>query len=435
MKDIEKGKNLEVTVNELVDEYGQLLTESSKQSIIKNNYKFKGLTTVKKSVIKALEEKFESVEYIAGKKNQKAKFILTNYNGSTEVYNPYKNNGGQSLDWTNEINCIRELINQEVAFGQEQEFYRGFTINQLLNKLLGFNKYKIEAIAKYEVKNHRIFTLSGNDAEDEYYGLRDTVNILAKNQRRSYLNLIKKEIKKTNHNISFRDSKGNELDVERYEEYVNFKKEVGTKIKAENSKNKELKSKNFKLGLSTKDFDIKNEVQLLKEIENAVQEKYGFRYAYRLFNVHVSVEVNGKGDIEKVRENFYNRVMKNARSSQSKHEVTEEINYYEKVYFRLVHSGQYEELMNLIFSKLVGIESKTQKFDAVQEYEKAQAEQSLELYMAEQRLEQEEEFYNQDIYIDVERILYEQQAQEYMTDEEQKERYNQMVNEFEYEYK
>ncbi len=58
----------------------------------------------------------------------------------------------------------------------------------------------------------------------------------------------------------------------------------------------------------------------------------------------------------------------------------------------------------------------------------------LERYMAEQRLEQEE-FYNQDDFIDIEWILQEQEAQEYMTDKEQEALYNQMVNEYEYEYK
>lgn len=47
---LELSECIEVDTKKLVDEYGQLITESSKQSIIKNNYKFKGLTTVKKSV-------------------------------------------------------------------------------------------------------------------------------------------------------------------------------------------------------------------------------------------------------------------------------------------------------------------------------------------------------------------------------------------------
>ncbi|MGY3711466.1 hypothetical protein ACWOAS_11525 [Lactococcus lactis subsp. lactis] len=68
MEEIKKGNILEITVNELVEKYDWLLTESSVQSIKKYG---KMQTKTKKSVIKALEEKFESVEYIAGKKIKK----------------------------------------------------------------------------------------------------------------------------------------------------------------------------------------------------------------------------------------------------------------------------------------------------------------------------------------------------------------------------
>ena len=426
MKDIEKGQIIEIPVNELVEEYSWLITESIVKSFKKQG-RFAGNT--KKSVIAQLEESFESVKYIAGKKNQKAKFILTNYNGNKNGYNPYKNNSRPSLDWTNEINCIRELINKEIALSQDESFYKGFTVNQLFEKLLDFDKYDIENIAKEEVSIHRIFTLSGNDAEDDYYGLKETVNNLIRNQKKIYTSLIEKEIKKTNHKIDYLDSNGEEIDVERYEEYVNYKKLITRKLKVKNNKEKELKNKYFKAGMSTKDFDIKNEVQLLKEIENEIQERFGFSYAYRLFLILVSVSVDGYGDINLVRKNFFNRVMKNANSSQSKHEKAQEINYSEKVFYRLVHSHQYVEKMETFFNKLIDIESKL--IDEVEEdSEELQRHlDSIELYMAEQRLEQEEEFYNQDIYIDdVEWMLQEQQAQEYMTDEKCEERCLEMLS-------
>ena len=422
MEEIKKGKILEITVNELVEKYDWLLTESSVQSIKKYG---KMQTKTKKSVIKALEEKFESVEYIAGKKNQKAKFILTNYNCNTEVYNPYKNNGGQPLDWTNEINCIQELINQEVARNQEQ-LYKGFTTNQLLNKLLGFNKYKIEDIAKDEVENNRIFTLAGKQKDDES-GLRDTINNIVRNQRHIYVAQIEKELSKTNHRISYLDSNREEIDSEKYEEYMIFKKEVETKIKAENNRLKELKNECFKAGLNTKDFDIKNEVQLLKEIDNAVQEKFGFKYAYRLFTIFDEIQVGGEGDIDKVRENYFNRIMKNASSSQKNHQQTEEINYSEKPFYRLVHAGLYVEVMDSVFSKLVNFESKTESNTVEEDPEAKQRHlDGLERYMAEQRLEQEEEFYNQDYYVDVERILHEMKNP--LSDEECEELYKEFFN-------
>ena len=434
MKDIEKGKNLEVTVNELVEEYSWLIAESSVQSIKKYG---KMQTKTKKSVKAQLEEKFELVEYIAGKKNQKAKFILTNYNGNTEVYNPYKNNGGQSLDWTNEINCIQELINQEVARNQD-ELCKGFTISKILALMLGFgsgsefDKAKKKDILENAIKESLILSMLGN--KDDYYGLKETVNNLIRNQRHIYVAMIEKEIKKTNHIISYIDSNGEEIDVERYEEYMIFKNKLSSKIQEENNKEKELKNEYFKADIRTKDFKVKTIIEIEREVDNAVQEKFGFKYAYRLFTIFDEIQVGGEGDIDKVRENFYNRVMKNANSSQSKHEQTKGVKMNEKVYYRLVHSGLYVQVMDSVFSQLI-VESKM--IDTVEEDPEAKQRHldGLERYMAEQRLEQEEEFYNQDDFIDIEWMLQEQEAQEYMTDKEQEALYNQMVNEFEYEYK
>lgn len=355
MKDIEKGQNLEITVNELIEEYSWLIAESSVQSIKKHG---KMQTKTKISVKAQLKEKFDSVEYVAGAGRRKAKFTLNNYNGNKEVYERENKGGRPSLDWTNELLVIRELINKEVACNGEP-FYKGFTVSQLLNKMLGFDKYTIEAITELEVQIHRIFTSSGNK-EDDYYGLKETVNNIVGNHRHIYVAMIEEELSKTNHRISYLDSKRNKIDAEKYEEYLIFKKEVETKIKAENNRLKELKNEYFKAWLNTKDFDIKNEVQLLKEVDNEVQEKFGFKYAYRLFTVFNEIKVEGKGDIDKVRENYFNRIMKNANSSQSKYKQTEEIKYFEKPFYRLVHAGLYVEVMESVFSKLVNFESKTE---------------------------------------------------------------------------
>ena len=431
---LEISECIEVDTKILIEEYGQLLTESSKKSIIKNNYKFKGDT--KDSVIAQLENQFESVKVISKKgRYGGTTFELKGFKGLVE-YERENKGGRPSLDWTNELLVIRELINKDVALGQEQEFYRGFTINQLLNKLLGFNKYEIEDIVKYEVQNHDIFTLSGNKEEDDYYGLKETVNNLIRNQRHIYVSKIEEEISKTIHKISYLDSNKNknEISIELYEEYMVFKKEVETKIKAENNRLKELKNEYFKAWLNTKDFDIKNEVQLLKEVDNAVQEKFGFKYAYRLFTVFNEIKVEGKGDIDKVRENYFNRIMKNANSSQSKYKQTEEIKYFEKPFYRLVHAGLYVEVMKSIFSKLVNFESKTES-NTVDVLDNSVAEDDDEAYqeflfnVAQYEAEQEEHdyFYNQDYYVDVERILHEMKNP--LSDEECEERYKEL---FEY---
>lgn len=430
MKDIEKGQNLEITVNELIEEYSWLIAESSVQSIKKHG---KMQTKTKISVKAQLKEKFDSVEYVAGAGRRKAKFTLNNYNGNKEVYERENKGGRPSLDWTNELLVIRELINQEVACNGEQ-FYKGFTVSQLLDKMLGFDKYTIEAITELEVQIHRIFTSSGNKEEDDYYGLKETVNNIVGNHRHIYVAMIEEELSKTNHRISYLDSKRNKIDAEKYEEYLIFKKGVETKIKAENEKIRDKRSKAYKEGLDIKDLPkAKNQH---KEIENAVQEKFDFKYAYRQFTVFNEIKVEGEGDIDKVRENYFNRIMKNANSSQSKYKQTEEIKYFEKPFYRLVHAGLYVEVMESVFSKLVNFESKTES-NTVDVLDNSVAEDDdealqehldgLEQYVAEQRLEQEDYFYNQDDYVDVERILHEMKNP--LSDEECEERYKEL---FEY---
>lgn len=421
MKEIEKGQNLEVTVNELVEKYDWLLTESSVQSIKKYG---KMQTKTKKSVIAQLENQFESVKVISKKgRYGGTSFELKGFKGLVE-YERENKGGRPSLDWNNELFVIRELINEEVR--NEEVFYKGFTISKILAKMLGFgfsefDKARKKDILENAVKESPILSMSEENKSD-YYGLKETVNNLIRNQRHLYISLIEKEIKKTNHRISYLDSNGNEISIELYEEYMVFKKEVETKIKAENEKIKSDRNRYYKAGQSAKDLPkAKNEH---KEIENAVQEKFGFKYAYRFFNVFDEVEIKEEGDINLVRDNFFNRIMKNANSSQSKYEKTE-VNYSEKVYYRLCHAGLYEEVMDSVFCKMIGVESKM--VDEVDEdpEELQRHIDNVEQYEAEQRLEQEE-FYNQDDFIDVERILYEMENP--LTDEECEESYAEFFN-------
>lgn len=418
---LEISECIEVDTKKLIEEYGQLLTESSKKSIIKNNYKFKGDT--KDSVIAQLKNQFESVKVISKKgRYGGTTFELKGFKGLVE-YERENKGGRPSLDWTNELLVILELINQEVAWNDEQ-FYKGFTVSQLLNKMLGFDKYTVVAIVEDEVQNHDIFTSSGNVNDED--GLKETVNCLISNQRHIYMAKIEEELSKTNHKINYFASNRNNIDVEKYEEYMIFKKEVETKIKAENEKIRDKRTKAYREGLNIKNLPkYKNEH---KEIENAVQEKFDFKYAYRQFTVFNEIKVEGEGDIDKVRENYFNRIMKNANSSQSKYKQTEEIKYFEKPFYRLVHAGLYVEVMESVFSKLVNFESKTESNTVEEDQEAKQRHlDGLEQYVAEQRLEQEDYFYNQDDYVDIDKFLYEMENP--MSVEECEERYKEL---FEY---
>ena len=183
-------------------------------------------------------------------------FELKGFKGLVE-YERENKGGRPSLDWTNELLVIRELINQEVALGQlfkdsdvENYKFRGFTPTKILNNLLGFDKWEVIEAVNEELKENSIFSMSGN--KNDYQGLMETVMNLMGNQRHIYVAKIEEELSKTNHRISYLDSNRNKIDAEKYEEYMIFKKEVETKIKAENKKIRDKRSKAYREGLNIK---------------------------------------------------------------------------------------------------------------------------------------------------------------------------------------
>lgn len=432
MKDIEKGQNLEITVNELVEEYSQLLTENTVNSFRKQG-KLAGNT--KKFVITQLENKFESVEYISGAGRRKAKFTLNNYNGSKEVYKRENKGGRPSLDWSNEELVIHELINQEVAFGKyfkdnddENYKYNGFTITKIFDNMLNFSDSKIKELIEYEVKENINLALS---KQNDKLGLRNAINYLMRNQRGRYTQLIKDVISTSCFKVLYFDSKNGQITVEQYMEYLEFKQIITKEIYDKNNENKKIREKNYQAGLSLKDSPkALTNLELNKKVEDKVNEKFDFKYAYESFIVFEEIEIDGMGNINKVRENFFNRVMKNIESSQDRVERTDKVDLNENIFYRLTKSGQYVNVMESIFSQLLGIEIESKKVDvvdnSVKEDDEALQEHLFNVQQYESVQEEHDYFYNQDDYVDVERILYEMENT--LSDEEYEERYNQMVN-------
>lgn len=132
--ELKKGEGISVSLKELVEEYGELLTESSKKSIIRNKYRLKDKT--KHSVEAQLREQFESVRVRSTRgRYGGTSFVLQEFKGLTD-YNAHKNNSRPSIDWENERNVISKLINKGVG----DEF--SFTITRVWNELFFFEPNK-----------------------------------------------------------------------------------------------------------------------------------------------------------------------------------------------------------------------------------------------------------------------------------------------------
>lgn len=345
--ELKKGEGISVSLKELVEEYGELLTESSKKSVIRNNYRLKDKT--KHSVEAQLREQFESVRVISTRgRYGGTSFVLQGFNGLND-YNAHKNNSRPSIDWENERNVISKLINEKAGQGVS------FTITSILNNLFFLNQ--IEEIVTNEIsKNPNIILLGKNDKQQ----VLATIDMLLKNQRRTYNSLIKQVINQYEFRVDYYNSNKELITKEKFESYLDFR----NKIRSENhNKNKEIKERRNEFFNNIKRGDISAELPKIMSntkindiVDKEIFTEFGFKYAYELFTVNQPIKVKDKGTVYEVRKRFFDRLIKNAQSSENQVEKTDSINMNEIAYYRLVKSGKYVEFVSSIFSKLLNIE-------------------------------------------------------------------------------
>ncbi len=345
--ELKKGEGISVSLKELVEEYGELLTESSKKSVIRNNYRLKDKT--KHSVEAQLREQFESVRVISTRgRYGGTSFVLQGFNGLND-YNAHKNNSRPSIDWENERNVISKLINEKAGQGFS------FTITSILNNLFFLNQ--IEEIVTNEIsKNPNIILLGKNDKQQ----VLATIDTLLKNQRRTYNSLIRQVINQYEFRVDYYNSNKELITKEKFESYLDFR----NKIRSENhNKNKEIKERRNEFFNNIKRGDISAELPKIMSntkindiVDKEIFTEFGFKYAYELFTVNQPIKVKDKGTVYEVRKRFFDRLIKNAQSSENQVEKTDSINMNEIAYYRLVKSGKYVEFVSSIFSKLLNIE-------------------------------------------------------------------------------
>ncbi|MGY0186094.1 hypothetical protein [Lactococcus petauri] len=345
--ELKKGEGISVSLKELVEEYGELLTESSKKSVIRNNYRLKDKT--KHSVEAQLREQFGSVRVISTRgRYGGTSFVLQGFNGLND-YNAHKNNSRPSIDWENERNVISKLINEKAGQGVS------FTITSILNNLFFLNQ--IEEIVTNEIsKNPNIILLGKNDKQQ----VLATIDTLLKNQRRTYNSLIRQVINQYEFRVDYYNSNKELITKEKFESYLDFR----NKIRSENhNKNKEIKERRNEFFNNIKRGDISAELPKIMSntkindiVDKEIFTEFGFKYAYELFTVNQPIKVKDKGTVYEVRKRFFDRLIKNAQSSENQVEKRDSINMNEIAYYRLVKSGKYVEFVSSIFSKLLNIE-------------------------------------------------------------------------------
>lgn len=274
--------------------------------------------------------------------------MLQGFNGLND-YNAHKNNSRPSIDWENERNVISKLINEKAGQGFS------FTITSILNNLFFLNQ--IEEIVTNEIsKNPNIILLGKNDKQQ----VLATIDTLLKNQRRTYNSLIRQVINQYEFRVDYYNSNKELITKEKFESYLDFR----NKIRSENhNKNKEIKERRNEFFNNIKRGDISAELPKIMSntkindiVDKEIFTEFGFKYAYELFTVNQPIKVKDKGTVYEVRKRFFDRLIKNAQSSENQVEKTDSINMNEIAYYRLVKSGKYVEFVSSIFSKLLNIE-------------------------------------------------------------------------------
>lgn len=345
--ELKKGEGISVRLKELVEEYGELLTESSKKSVIRNKYRLKDKT--KHSVEAQLREQFESVRVISTRgRYGGTSFVLQGFNGLND-YNAHKNNSRPRIDWENERNVISKFINEKAGQGFS------FTITSVLNNL--FFLKQIEEIVTEEISKNPNIILSGKNDKQQVLASIDT---LLKNQRRTYNSLIRQVINQYEFRVDYYNSNKVLITKEKFESYLDFR----NKIRSEkHTKNKEIKERRNEIFNNIKRGDISAELPKIMSntkindiVDEEVFTEFGFKYAYELFTVSQPIKVKDKGTVYEMRKRFFDRLIKNAQSSENQVEKTDSINMNEIAYYRLVKSGKYVEFVSSIFSKLLNIE-------------------------------------------------------------------------------
>lgn len=345
--ELKKGEGISVSLKELVEEYGELLTESSKKSVIRNKYRLKDKT--KHSVEAQLREQFESVRVISTRgRYGGTSFVLQGFNGLND-YNAHKNNSRPRIDWENERNVISKLINEKAGQGFS------FTITSVLNNL--FFLKQIEEIVTEEISKNQNIILSGKNDKQQVLASIDT---LLKNQRRTYNSLIRQVINQYEFRVDYYNSNKELITKEKFESYLDFR----NKIRSEkHTKNKEIKERRNEIFNNIKRGDISAELPKIMSntkindiVDEEVFTEFGFKYAYELFTVSQPIKVKDKGTVYEMRKRFFDRLIKNAQSSENQVEKTDSSNMNEIAYYRLVKSGKYVEFVSSIFSKLLNIE-------------------------------------------------------------------------------
>lgn len=272
-----------ITLSDLLK--SDLLTDATKASILKAG---KMRSNIKASVIKQLQHKYSSVEYVRGSRSKEPSFNLGEPLHTTSNYNQYANVGRHELDLTAETELIKEAIYRNGL--------KPITKRNLVLLALGLSRKKTPSLISAYFKNglNKL-----KDTDEEVYELEQLERAIdyriayRMNQLTGRVSEVEKE---TNVVYIYKNSRHEEISKEEYLEAQKLHRKVS-------ELNRGLLSLN----------------NLKDKIEAEMNDKYGYSYVYEEL-VFLSYEdfSTAKGDLIKCKKNLYDRLMTSVANEQAK---------------------------------------------------------------------------------------------------------------------
>lgn len=332
----------------MIKDYSFLVSKSHIKSFNKQG-KLAGDT--KKSIIKELKWRFEKVEYLPGAGRREATFNCTSFNGNTEKYNPYSDNGGSiKEDWSNE-KCM--FANTIGSYDSDSWMSK----SNIFRKSFGVSDIDKDYVSNF-IKEHdfQAMKLSSNRLRD-VYSIVNGLNNEFTYQKGNLYKQIKAVIDGTNHETRFmaRVSNSRELRVIDGDEYDNFKK-----IKARIMEETKAKKLNNKL---TKE----------RIINERVIKETGFEYVFEQYCFYdVKSLRNQDFDVKNIKKNLFNKMVKQIQKHMKKYQEgidivkryapSEEDDIWNR---RLKKFDEYDKLIIIFWVNYLSIDISKEELDEI----------------------------------------------------------------------
>lgn len=295
-----------------------LLTDKTKSSVLKAG---KMNTKVKASVIKQLEHKYTSVEYIRGSKWKEPSF---NLGDPLYITSDYKANVGRpALDLTDETELIKEAIYRNGA--------KPITKRNLVFLALGLNRKKTPSVVSAYFKNGLNKLKDTNEQVYELQQLERAIEYRISYRMNQLIGRVSEVEKDTDVAYIYKNSRHEEISKEEYLEAQKLHRQV-----------------------SEVNRGLLSLANLKDKVESEMNDKYGYKYVYEeiIFLSHEDFST-AKGNLAKCKKNLYDRLMESISNEQSKNKE----NNLDFIWDQLRSNNQIESFMDSFLEAWVfGIE-------------------------------------------------------------------------------